>query len=148
MKKELNLCNLYIVLWLISYFQSMIGAGNIESLMISVPGMIITLYCFILMIWQKNKPSTIVRWMFFFVFLVIYGLLAVAKGKGNTFLLMVLTSVGPLISFYYFTTKGLLTEKHLLFWFFVFILLTTVGFYNQEIRYSELVTSSNYYEGH
>lgn len=144
MKKEFNLCNLYIVLWLISFFQNMSGAGSFMSLLVSVPQMAITIYCFVMLLLQYRPKGSIAQWMFFFFYLLLYGVFAVLMGKGNSFVTTILASVGPMIAFCYFTLKGFITEKHLLFWFVVFIVVNTIGYYANEAKV--IAMSSNLYK--
>lgn len=146
MKKEFNLCNLYIVLWLISFSQNMSGAGSFMSLLVSVPQIAITMYCFVMLLSQYRPKGSMAQWMFFFFYLLLYGVFAVINSKGTTFVTMVLASVGPMIAFCYFTLKGFITEKHLLFWFVVFIIVNTIGYYANEAKVVAMLSDRNKYE--
>lgn len=153
LKWKKNLCDIYILLWLFGMIQGFFLTSSIVSLIFSVPFMLITLYCFVEM-FEKYPPKGAVRVLsLFFVVLIIYGVALVllddatkpyGKVDKNSFLLMAITSVGPVFAFYYFARKGLIDAKKLKFWFFVFIVVYIIQYYYNERRVLAQLMMSGY----
>lgn len=143
MNKKINLCNIYIWLWLLGFVQKLFITSSFVSLLFSIPSMFITLYCFVKVFKQYRPKGALLVLCIFFVILVCYGFGLVllndamrgnVKVDNNSFLLMVLVSLGPIISFYYFSKQGLLNEKKLAVWFFVFLVVVIIHYYDSERR--------------
>ena len=119
MHKSINLCNIYIWLWLLGFVQKLFITSSFVSLLFSIPSMLITIYCFVQVFSQYHPKGAFLVLYIFFVVLVCYGLGLVLMDnavrettnvESNSFLLMVLNSMGPIIAFYYFSRLGLLVE--------------------------------------
>lgn len=90
---------------------------------------------------SKYKVSIYFRALNVFVaFLSIYGVAVLFSGGGQygnryvtntSFLFNIYNSLLPVYAFYYFTKEGLLKEKNMKFWFFVFFLLAINSYYQE-----------------
>lgn len=163
-KRKNNLCNTYILLWLLGIVQGFFLSNSFVSLILSVPLMFITLFCFVKMFEECPPKGALKILAIFFVVLICYGLALVlldnavkpyGKVDKNSFLLMVIISLGPVFAFYYFTRKGLLDVGRIKFWFFVFLVVYIAQYFNTErrelarlmmggYRYEEITNNTSY----
>lgn len=153
MKNKFNLCNIYLLLWSLGVVQGFFFTSSFVSLLFSVPAMLISLYCFIKTITSFQLKGTIKYLCVFFSILLIYGIAAIIIGdygseKSNAFFLMTITSIGPIISFYYFSRNDMIDEKKLVFWFGVLLIISVLQYYDEERQELLRLTEENYnYDG-
>lgn len=148
MKRKINLCTIYILLWLFGFIQSLFITNSFVSLMFSVPSMLITLYCFVKIFESFRPRGAMLIFGVLFVVLLCYGFGLVfldnavrgaGKIKSNSFLLMLMTSLGPVFSFYYFSRKGWLDEQFLTRWFWVFFVAAILRYVDTERHSMEVL---------
>lgn len=148
MAKKLSLSNIYIFLWLAGFVQELFVTSSLVSLLFSVPSLLITFYCFVKVFATERPHGSIMALGILFVVLLCYGFGlffledAVRDGvkiKSNSFLLMVLNSLGPVFAFYYFSRQNLIDEEKLTKWFFVFLASAIVNYYYKEQQALALV---------
>lgn len=90
---------------------------------------------------KRNLPLYFHALNYFVLFLTLYGVANLVVGGGRygnmnvtstSFLFNVYNSLLPVYAFYYFTSEGLLKEKNMKFWFFVFFLLAINTYYQYQ----------------
>lgn len=143
MGKLFNLYNIYVFLWIISFFQNSFGVGSAASLIVSIPQMTITIYCVIKLIMQYKIKGAMLYWVLFFVLLFIYGLFSIMESGSSSFFTVVTASVGPILAFYYLGLRGLITDKQLKLWFVVFLIVCTYGYFDSQAKLLQEL-SNNY----
>ena len=153
MKKDFNICNLYIFIWCL-YFFHWYATGQvpiIEQLANVLLGinMMISIYATMVVI-SRYTINRLMRAMLAVVAVfVIYGLVSLVRGEeivfsgvktinNGTYLVAPLRTFLPVFTFFLFTKMGLLTEKVIRLWIIPFILLSVYCFYAaQFVRYGE-----------
>ncbi|MDO5340954.1 MAG: O-antigen ligase family protein [Bacteroidia bacterium] len=131
--KIFDACNIYILLWVAGHVQGMFLTSSLVSLLFYIPFAAMTVYYIVKTITSFNPKGVMKVLCVFFAVLVMYGvfllLLDNARGQDRkSFLMMLISSLGPVFPFYVFSKQGKLTEKRMLFWFFVFIVVATLDF--------------------
>lgn len=160
MKKNriFDACNIYIILWVLGSVQGMYMRSSFVSLLFYVPSTLMTIYYMVKAL-SSYPPKGVMRvFSVFFLVMCVYGIFLVilndALGQdGKSFLMMLLSSLGPIFPFYVFSRKGVLTEKRLIVWFIVFIVVATMNFFayksitiqNVSKGISEITNNTAYY---
>jgi hypothetical protein len=152
MKKIINICNLYILIWCL-YFLHWYATGQVpilEGLSNVFLGinMLISLYSTLAVIRKYPMNSLMKVILLVLAVFIVYGLLYIMGGdviffggkriNPGTYLVAPLRTFLPIITFFFFTKLGLLTEEVIRWWMIPFILLSVYCFYAaQFVRYGE-----------
>ena len=145
--KFFDACNVYILLWVIGHLQQMFLNISLISRVFYVPFLLMTTY-YTFKVYVSYRPHGVMKALgIFFAVLVVYGtallFLNNARGQARTsFLIMLFGSLGPIFPFYVFTRKGLLTEKRMMGWLWVFLGVAIVGFFVTQEKTIALVQES------
>lgn len=137
-----NICNVYLWVWVIpQLYKIIVGASSVVSLAFSLPLLLMTVYYFAQVIVRKRKlPFSLKILLFFYFFLFTYGLLDLIGNSHYTFLMAITNSILPIFVFYEFFCRGLVTEKMLRQWFWVFIVLVTLTYFNHRAMVLNIMT--------
>lgn len=132
--KFFDACNIYILLWVLGHVQQMFINNSFISRVFYVPYLLMTIY-YIFKVYVSYRPQgTMKALCLFFAVLIVYGIALLfldnARGQARTsFLIMLFGSLGPIFPFYFFTRERLLTEKRMMGWLWVFLVVAIVGFF-------------------
>lgn len=133
--KIFNICNIYILLLLMYYSQGIIGiTGSIISRGILVVILAISVY-YIYRYRTMFRFSTYFKYTNILVSMfLIYGGLYMLYNRGTKvstyiYIQQILLSFLPVYTFYIFTMMGLLTRKAMAYWFVLFMMSSSVGFF-------------------
>lgn len=157
MKFLKNPCNIYITLWCLYNLQgALYTQGGWLSRIILLVLLLWSVYYYVVTITNFKLP-VFLRMLAGLVFIfVLYGLIPIVTGSGfggiNGFeyLKQILMSLLPVYVFYYYTSKGYLTEYLLKKWAIVFFVVAIgIFYYDQSVRLehtdSDGVTSKKSY---
>jgi len=114
--KAFDACTIYLLLWALGYVQKMFISSSLISMLFYLPYMGMTLYYVVKVFTNYRPKGVMLAFTAFFVVLLCYGLALVFN-------------LAPLYAFYCFSRQGLLTEKRLLLWFIIFLVIATLDFY-------------------
>lgn len=146
MKKYLNICNIYILLWCIYYLQGVIYAsGSIISQIVLLMLMVISGYCFVITNARYDTPLFIKVLNIFIGVMTIYGILLLYNptpiyyygilneevGK-LTFLKSIYISLLPIYSFYVFTKQRILNTGTIRVISIILIISVTLSYFRAE----------------
>lgn len=160
LKKYLNSCNIYILLWLIGYVQNMYLSNSALSLVFYIPLTLMTMYYIVQLATKYRVKGVVKALLFFFLVLCVYGvgLLILKDAAGQdpkSFLMMLFSSLGPIFPFYVFTRQGKLSEKKLKVSFSIFLIVAIMEYFAYEQKallllvlnnsYDEITNNSTYY---
>lgn len=137
-----NLCNIYIVLWILYYLQEMLKIVGVIAQSILVVLMAISFYAFFL-VNINYKTGAYLKWLdLLLLVLSIYGVVLFLSGfalypdefNSGTglqfgYLQRIYTSVLPIYAFYYFSIKGELSETKLKYFFLIFLFFSILMYY-------------------
>lgn len=158
--RNFDACTLYILLWLFSDVQDLLFNSSLIAMLFYIPYLGMTLYFVVKAFSSYRFRGVMSALSVFFIILLLYGVVAVlldnTKVDKKSFLMMVINNLGPVFSFYYFSRKEMLTEKRMLFWFFVFLVVATLNYFVAQQRalaalaqdlykYDEITNSAAYY---
>lgn len=144
MKNFFKISNLYILLWCIYKLQGTLYAtGSIISQGILAILLAISAYYAFYVNFSLKTPSVIKALNLFILMLTFYGLIYWLSGvvhikNGGApvgaigYLKEIYISLLPIYAFYAFTAKGLITDKTIRMWFFVFIVMATFSYFRAE----------------
>ena len=153
-------CTIYILLWLFGEVQGMLFNSSLIAMLFYIPYLGMTLYFVVKAFSSYRFRGVMSAFSVFFIVLLLYGVMAVlldtAKVDKKSFLMMVINNLGPVFSFYYFSRKEMLTEKRMLFWFFVFLVVATLNYFVAQqkaldalaqdlYKYDEITNGAAYY---
>lgn len=143
MKKEkfFSFCNIYIILWLVYYLQSMVfgRVGTIYSQVIILFLTVVSIYyMFFALINYKLNPYLKVLTIFI-ALLTVYGFILLAGSdslsthraesvSSYSYLLGLYNSLLPIYPFYVFTRQGTLTRTSLRWWTFLFLVVVLLQY--------------------
>ncbi len=160
LRKVVNTCNMYVVLWLLGYIQNMYFNSSFLSMVFYIPFTLMTMY-YIKDVVFKYRTSGVMRvMMYFFLFLCVYGigLLIYNDAEGQdpkSFLMMLFSSLGPIFPFYVFTKRGDLTIEKIKICFVVFLSVAIMEYFVYEQKammllmlnssFDEITNNSTYY---
>lgn len=146
MNKQINIANIYILLWCLYTIQGVLFAsGTILTqallLLILVISIFYAVYCYN----HYKLPRFFTGLSLLLFIFTIYGVTLIMKGErlemteinpivvnNYTYLKSIYMSLLPIFPFYAFTRKGLITEKTLQVSIFIFLVVTTVAFFYKE----------------
>lgn len=144
MKNFLKISNLYILLWCIYYLQgTLYASGSIISQGILAILLALSVYYAFYVNFSLKTPSVIKALNLFVLMLTFYGLIYWLSGEVFTTtngadrgaineIKTIYISLLPIYAFYAFTAKGLITDKTIQKWFFVFVAMATVSYFRAE----------------
>lgn len=150
--KKINICHIYIVLWIVLYLQYNVFHNSLMVLLSLGPALILSIY-YMVYSFQHYNNSVFIKALFCFVMLMMfYGLLLIISGQtirgksgdisdNRQFLLGVVTSISPIFAFYVFARKGKLTKVCLLWSFFVFLGLYIIEYFAYETSVLNALTT-------
>ena len=144
MKNFFRISNIYILLWCIYYLQgTLYASGSIISQGILAILLAISVYYAFYVNFSLKTPSVIKALNLFVLMLTFYGLIYWMSGVVHVtdegapvgaigYLKGIYISLLPIYAFYAFTAKGLITDKTIRKWFFVFVAMATVSYFRAE----------------
>lgn len=146
--KIFDACNIYILLWVFGHVQGMFLINSFVSLMFYIPFAIMTIYYIYKTIVSYSPKGVMKSLCIFFAVMMIYGffllLLDNARGQDSkSFLMMLISSLGPIFPFYVFSKQGKLTEKRMIIWFFIFLVVATMDFEVYKRKTLQLLSTRN-----
>jgi O-antigen ligase len=137
MKKHIS--DLFIGAWCLYYLQgTLYESGSIISQGLMLLLIVVSLYYFLYANSQYKLPKALKALNILVIVFTIYGTINILFGNGvsyvanYTYLKAIYMSLLPVYPFYVFTKKGLLTEKSLRLWVFVFIPVAIASFYREQ----------------
>lgn len=141
MKQHLNSCTFYFLVCVFMVFSRGVFYFGSQVLLI-----LMSAYYAVYANFHYKLPVYFKALNILLIMFTIYGAILIVKGEqlmiqasyhevsNNSYLLNIYKSLLPIYAFYVFARKGLLTEKTMKFWFFVFLILTIRSFYNTQAR--------------
>lgn len=134
--KAFDACTIYLLLWALGYVQKMFISSSLVSMLFYLPYMGMTLYYVVKVFTNYRPKGVMLAFTAFFVVLLCYGLALVlldnSVKENKSFLMFIINNLAPLFAFYCFSRQGLLTEKRLLLWFIIFLVIATLDFYTAQ----------------
>ena len=134
--KAFDACTIYLLLWALGYVQKMFISSSLISMLFYLPYMGMTLYYVVKVFTNYRPKGVMLAFTAFFVVLLCYGLALVLLDNSvkdnKSFLMFIINNLAPLFAFYCFSRQGLLTEKRLLLWFIIFLVIATLDFYTAQ----------------
>lgn len=133
----LNIANLYILFWCIYFLQGVLYAkGSIISQVILALLLLVSFYNFYCVSRYRDLPSYFKGLNVLLMMFTLYGgwLILVGDkfplgGSNISYLKQIYISLLPIYSSYMYTKKQLLTDKILMYWIPIWLLLATCSFY-------------------
>lgn len=149
--KIIDACTIYLLLWVLGDIQKMFISSSLISMLFYIPYLCMTLYYIIKVFSNYSLKGVMLAFSVFFVVMICYGLVLVlfdnSVKDNKSFLIFVINNLAPLFAFYYFSRQGMLTEKRLLLWFLVFLVVASLDFYTIQKRgLALLVEEGSQYE--
>ncbi len=134
--KAFDACTIYLLLWSLGYVQKMFISSSLISMLFYLPFLGLTLY-YVAKVFTNYRPKGVMlAFSAFFVVLLCYGLALVLLDNSvkdnKSFLMFIINNLAPLFAFYCFSRQGLLTEKRLLLWFIIFLVVASLDFYTAQ----------------
>lgn len=150
-KKYLNVCNIYIALWVINIVQSLYWNSSVLSLACSVPLMLMSLYSLFQIVQRYHVKNAMKALLVFFLIMCIYGigLLITQDAAGQdpkSFLLMLFNSLGPVFAFFTFAMSGQLTKKTMKISVWIFLVIAILSYFAYEKKALDLLVNNRYEE--
>ena len=140
-----NICNLYILFWFLYSIQKVLNISGIISQGILAVNLMISLYC----MWEVLRSSRVNAYFRALTVLLgmftVYGVALIVSGEkiafpnmnevtNSSYLKNIAISLLPIYSFYFFTQRGLLTERMMKRWIGPLLLLAIAIFiYNRNM---------------
>ena len=160
LKQITNACHLYILLWLLGYVQNIYLNSSLLSMVFYIPFTLMTIY-YVAQVAVRYRTRGVMKMMLlFFLFLCIYGVdLLLFEGAAGqdpkSFLMMLLSSLGPIFPFYVFAKHGLMTEQKMKYCFIVFLIVAIMEYFAYQQKalmllalnssYDEITNNTTYY---
>lgn len=147
MKKVFNICNIYIILWILYDFHWMQaelpGITNLSNIFLGI-NLCISIY-YTIEVFIKNNLSPFFKGVnLLLAMFVVYGVLHIIIGgnyyvtegdavgtppiRNGSYLIGSLRTLLPIYTFFIFTQKGWITVNNLRFWFFVFFAALIIAY--------------------
>lgn len=161
LKKLFDRCNIYIMLWALDYVQNFYFDSSLLSMVLYIPYVLMTIYYFYIAVssFRLEGPMKAIGYFFFLMILYGVGLLLLNDARGQertSFLMMLLSSLGPIFPLYVFSKQGLLSEERMKSWFWIFLAIATADYFvtgrnalekalSGGSRYEETTNNSTYF---
>lgn len=163
MKKALNICNLYTGMFCLYYLQgALYTEGSLISKGLLVCLLAISFYYMYIAIIKNKSPFFLKSLGGLVVLFSIYGIIRIMGGNAAiaairndvssyNYLKGVYLALLPVFPYYCFTKQGLITERWISNWFFVFLLVATASFFyaertsQQNTGFDNITNNSAYY---
>lgn len=158
LQKLLNPCNFYVILWIVYYFQ--MKAEGTSALKSGILFLYIGVCVFYVIFAVKNfrltaplKALLVVTLLLFINCLLTFLFSWNRQFEAKSFLVIILTSIGPIFPFFVFSKQGLLTESLLRHYFFLFVVVCTISYkieaemvlMRADYRYEERTNNEGYF---
>lgn len=150
MKLRINICHIYLVLILLTWFNgTLYTPGGFVAQGIQYVILLMSLYYAVYANQKYKLPVYFKGLNLLLIMFTIYGMILILSGEqiilqakysittNTTYLKSILLSLLPIYPFYVFTRQGYLTEKGIRFWFFVFFVLAIRSFFRSQERQLE-----------
>lgn len=154
-------CNIYIMLWALGHVQNFYFDSSLLSMIFYIPYVLMTIYYFYIAVssFRLEGPMKTIACFFFLMILYGIGLLLLNNALGSertSFLMMLLSSLGPIFPLYVFAKQGLLSEERMKGWLWIFLVIATADYFvtgrkTLEValirgsRYEEITNNSTYF---
>lgn len=129
---NIDACTIYLLLWALGYVQKMFISSSLVSMLFYVPYLCMTLYYIVKVFNIYRLKGVMLAFSVFFVVMICYGIALVlldnSVKNNKAFLMFIINNLAPLFPFYCFSRQGILTEKRMLLWFFIFLVVATLDF--------------------
>lgn len=135
MRRRINLCDIFVMLWGIYYLQGILYSPGILNQAVQLLMILFGLYAVCQYIMNKSKSRLINATIALIVMYCIYGTFIILYGDGiamtpdSSYLKSSLNSLLPIVFFYNQTRCGNLNHKRICLYTF-FILIITIALYN------------------
>ncbi len=148
--KDQIICHTYIGLWCLYNLQgTLYETGNIVSRLSLAILLVMSLYYFGLVNTKYKLPRPLNILSILICIWTIYGMIRMLFGGGTggiidaaqpfEYIKAIYIALLPIYVFYYFSRKGVLTEKILKIWFFVFVIVAFSDYYENKQRELEFL---------
>lgn len=144
MKQRFNIADFFILLFVICDVKDIVREGDILGVISLALILIISLYAAYQLLSRRIGGGVIKSLTVLMLMFIIYGLAVLLSGthfyvthgdfllvNNRTYLKDISKSLMPFYAFYYFSYKGLLTEKKLKKWVAVFFVVTSATFFTK-----------------
>lgn len=137
--KVFSFCNFFIALWIIYNLQALFFGvqGTLYSRLILLFLLVVSFYYFAYTLFHYRIPQYLKGLTLLLLVLIAYGLIYMLGSVGKVrqaYLQSILISLLPIFPFYVFTRQGKLNLKTLRWWIIVFVIATTVEFFQVQQR--------------
>ena len=151
--KQINLCNIYTVLWCLLALKGVLY--DVDMISVAFYGMImlISLYCFVRVLVQKNTPILLGALNVLVGMFLLYGVVNMFFGEPirtswnviptDFYLKNILNSLLPIYAYYYFTKNGNINESWLRF---VAVIFLIVCIFSYKVSYEKAVIKTGFDE--
>lgn len=120
---------MYVLLWGLYYTQgTFLPMGSTYSIGVLLAFLGLSLYFFFRVTFEKGSPKFFQSLGVLLAMFTIYGLFHIVGGGGFDYLKAILLSLLPTYAFYYFSQKGLITEKWIRWSLLFFVFVTAVQY--------------------
>ena len=150
MKLRINICHVYLGIILLTWFNGTLYApGGFIAQGLQYVLLLVSLYYAIYANHKYRLPVYFKGLNVLLIMFTIYGMILILSGEqiiiqasyrvtaNTSYLKTILLSLLPIYAFYVFTRQGLLTEKSIRFWFFIFFILAIRSFFRSQERQLE-----------
>lgn len=139
-KKSTIVGNLYISLWVLNLLQGLYITSSFLSLVFYIPFLAMSVYYSCKALVSYSNIQYIKTLFLLLIFLCVYGIIHMMFGfnydftthnrDNKRFLIDVLSSFTPILTVYVLTIKGAINEKTILRWILIFVVLTTLEYFD------------------
>lgn len=148
--KSKTICNLYISFWCLYNLQgTLYETGSILSRVLLGILLIVSLYYYALVSFTFYIPKSLKLLSVLIAIWTVYGVFRLLFGGGTggiidaaqpfEYIKAIYISLLPIYVFYYFSRKGIITEKYLFWWFFAFLIVALSDYYENKQRELEFL---------
>lgn len=141
--KRLNKANLYILAWCLYQTQGLIlPVGSLFGQILVIVLLLVSLYNIFVANTRYKLPIYFYGLNTLLIMFSVYGVYLILAGYSrmdyaiqvdqSLYLKQVFISLSPIYSFFVFSKEGLITEKSLLIWFFIFLGLTIGNYFENQ----------------
>ena len=158
MKKAFNICNFYLIVWVLYGFhwqEAVIpGITRFSNVFLAI-NLSISLYCWIKVLLSRKLTPCLRGCNYLLVMFIVYGLIRLVSGDNyiisghedsinpGSYIIGPLRTLLPIFAFYYFSQKGWLSEASLRYWVFVFLVTNYIIYTHRLIYLNNVETTNN-----